>query len=158
MAMSVGGNAGGPKADINITPLVDVVLVLLIIFMVVTPMMQKGIEVKLPEAKHVIQGHEQSPLIITVTSSKTIYVDKEPVAEDALVDTVKREIEMLPNRTILLKGDKTLKWADVRKPMDLIRKAQEGVHSSSPGVSLVTAKQAGQDDKEASADAPGGAP
>ena len=149
MAMSVGGNAGGPKADINITPLVDVVLVLLIIFMVVTPMMQKGIEVKLPEAKHVVQGHEQSPLIITVTASKAIYVDKEPVADDALVDAVKREIEGLPNRTIMLKGDKSLKWADVRKPMDLIRKAQESVKTSSPGVSLVTAKQAGQDDKDA---------
>ncbi len=143
MSMSVGGNSGGPKADINITPLVDVVLVLLIIFMVVTPMMQKGIEVHLPDAKHVTQGKEESPLIITVTSGKQVYVDKEAVKPGGLTDAVVKEIEMLPNRVILLKGDKSLVWEDVRKPMDEIRKAQEQVKSTSPGVSLVTEKPAG---------------
>jgi biopolymer transport protein TolR len=140
--MSVGSKAGGPKADINITPLVDVVLVLLIIFMVVTPMMQKGIEVKLPDAAHVLQGKEQSPLIVTVTAARQVYVDKIPVGEADVVAAVKAEIEGLPNRAILLKGDKSLRWSDVRKPMDLIRQAQESVHSSSPGVSLVTEKPA----------------
>jgi biopolymer transport protein TolR len=143
MAMSVGGPKGGPKADINITPLVDVVLVLLIIFMVVTPMMQKGIEVKLPIGKHVIQGKEQSPLIITVTAADQVYLDKTPVADDKLTEEVKKEIEMLPNRTVLLKGDKSLKWVSMRKRLDLIRKAQEGVKSTSPGVSLATEKEAG---------------
>ena len=143
MAMNVGGNAGGPKADINITPLVDVVLVLLIIFMVVTPMMQKGIEVHLPTAHHVLQGKEQSPLIITVTASNDVYIDKTKVADTELTEGVKKEIEMLPNRTVLLKGDKALKWGDMRKRLDLIRKAQETVKTSSPGVSLATEKQAG---------------
>jgi biopolymer transport protein TolR len=140
MAMNVG-NSGGP--NINVTPLVDVVLVLLIIFMVVTPMMQKGIEVHLPESKHVGQGKEQSPLIISITADKGIYVDKTKVAEAELTDAVVKEIKLLPNRTVLLKGDKALQWADVRKPMDLIRKAQESVKSSSPGVSLATEKPAG---------------
>jgi len=150
MAMNVGGNASGPKAEINVTPLVDVVLVLLIIFMVVTPMMQKGIEVKLPDAKHVLEGKEESPLIVTVTANHTLYVDKTAVDLATLVQAVHHEIELLPNRVILLKGDKSLRWADVRKPMDLIRQAQEAVHSSSPGVSLVTEMPEGAAEPEES--------
>ena len=137
MSMSVGGPRGGPKADINITPLVDVVLVLLIIFMVVTPMLQKGVEVKLPRASHVIQGKEQSPLIITVDEHKDYYVDKEKVSPEQLGPKVKDEMSILPGRTILLKGDKSLKFGDVRKAMDLIRKA------GNDGVSLATEKAAG---------------
>jgi biopolymer transport protein ExbD len=143
MSMSVGGPRGGPKADINITPLVDVVLVLLIIFMVVTPMLQKGVEVKLPHASHVIQGKEQSPLIITVDEHKDYYVDKEKVAPEQLGARVKDEMAVIPGRTILLKGDKSLKFGDVRKAMDLIRKA------GNDGVSLATEKAAGASDEAA---------
>ncbi len=137
MAMNVGVARGGPKADINITPLVDVVLVLLIIFMVVTPMMQKGIEVHLPKATNVLQGKETSPLIITVTEKKEVYVDREKTTLEALPDKVKEAVAAIPGRTILLKGDKALKFIEVRKAMDQIRKA------GNEGVSLATEKQAG---------------
>jgi biopolymer transport protein ExbD/biopolymer transport protein TolR len=136
MAMNVGGRAGGPKADINITPLVDVVLVLLIIFMVVTPMMQKGVEVHLPRAHNVIQGKENSPLIITVTEAKEVYLDKDKVGMDALPDRVKTEMAAIPGRTILLKGDKALQFGEVRKVMNQIRK------SGSEQISLATEKNA----------------
>ena len=61
MGMNVGGNKGGPMGDINVTPLVDVVLVLLIIFMVVTQMLQSGVEVKLPNARTTTSGNEWTP-------------------------------------------------------------------------------------------------
>jgi biopolymer transport protein ExbD len=142
MAMSVGGSGDGPKAEINITPLVDVVLVLLIIFMVVTPMLQKGIEVQLPKAGHVIQGKEQAPLIITINDKKDVYIDKEMVGLDNLTTRVVDEMTMLPGRTILLKGDRSLQWGDVRKTMDNIRKAKvNGVEQGQ--VSLATEQKAG---------------
>jgi len=71
MAMTAGGR-GGIKSDINVTPLVDVVLVLLIIFMVVTPMLQRGKDVKLPVAtkqKHE-EGKDVDPMIVSVTADK----------------------------------------------------------------------------------------
>jgi biopolymer transport protein ExbD/biopolymer transport protein TolR len=135
--MNVGGRQGGPKADINITPLVDVVLVLLIIFMVVTPMMQKGVEVHLPKATNVLQGKENSPLIITVTEAKDVYVERDKITMEQLPDKVKEGMASVPGRTILLKGDKALKFGEVRKAMDQIRK------SGSEQISLATEKEAG---------------
>ena len=137
MAMNVGGRQGGPKADINITPLVDVVLMLLIIFMVVTPMMQKGVEVHLPKATNVLQGKENSPLIITVTEAKDVYVERDKITMEQLPDKVKEGMASVPGRTILLKGDKALKFGEVRKAMDQIRK------SGSEQISLATEKEAG---------------
>src|SRR6202453_1816189 len=107
MAMG-GGGSKGVKNDINITPLVDVVLVLLIIFMVVTPMLKKGIEVQLPKAGHVIQGEEQAPRIIPLNDKKDVYVDKEMVGLEKLTDRVVDEMTKIPGRTILLKGDRSL--------------------------------------------------
>jgi biopolymer transport protein ExbD len=142
LALSVGGSGDGPKADINITPLVDVVLVLLIIFMVVTPMLQKGVEVKLPQSKRVVQSKDQSPLIITVTDKKELYVDKTIVKPEELTAKVKDEMEALPGRTILLKGDRSLKFGEVRKAMDMIRKA------GNDGISLATEKMPGVPEPE----------
>ena len=76
MAMAAGGR-GGIKSDINVTPLVDIVLVLLIIFMVVTPMLQRGKDVKLPVAtkqKHE-EGKDVDPMIVSVTADKRIWLE-----------------------------------------------------------------------------------
>jgi len=126
--MSVGGSSGGPKAEINVTPLVDVVLVLLIIFMVITPMLQRGKSVELPKAKETEKTKkadaQDNALVLSVTPDKKLYLDNDQVDEKALEDRLREAIARDPVRKILLKGDKSLQVGEVRKVMDLARKAQ----------------------------------
>ena len=124
MAMNVGGSGKGVKAEINITPLVDVVLVLLIIFMVVTPMLQRGKDVRLPQVhKPDSENKEGDPLILSVTQDKHIYLEQSALDEDGLTEQLKVEFAREPNRKILLKGDDRLTYGDVRKVMEVARKA-----------------------------------
>ena len=129
MGMSVGGPTGGPKAEINVTPLVDVVLVLLIIFMVITPMLQRGKSVELPKAKEVSKktgDKDDKALVLSVTPDKKIYLENDQMDEKALEDRLRLELAKDPGRKVLLKGDNSLQVADVRKVMDIARKAQAG--------------------------------
>ena len=116
MAMTAGGK-GGIKSDINVTPLVDVVLVLLIIFMVVTPMLQRGKDVKLPVATK--QKHEDSkdvdPIILSVTPDKRIWLEKDPVDDDQLKAALGGKLAAEPWKPILVKGDQSLVFGDVRR-------------------------------------------
>ena len=126
MGMSVGGRSGGPKAEINVTPLVDVVLVLLIIFMVITPMLQRGKSVELPKAKEISKatpGEKDNSIILSVTPDKKVYLDNDQVDEKTLEDRLRLEIAKDPSRKVLLKGDHSLNVAEVRKVMDIARKA-----------------------------------
>ena len=123
MAMSVGG-AKGVKNEINVTPLVDVVLVLLIIFMVVTPMLQRGKDVKLPEAKNIEQENKDSEsIMVSVTTDKRIWLESDQVEPDALESKLKETFSQVPGRKVLVKGDQSLTVAEVRKVMDRVRKA-----------------------------------
>jgi biopolymer transport protein TolR len=129
MGMAVGGPQGGPKSDINVTPLVDVVLVLLIIFMVITPMLQRGKSVELPKAKEISKKtgeKDDEAIILSVTPDKKIYLENDQMDEKALEDKLRLEIAKDPGRKVLLKGDNSLQVADVRKVMDIARKAQAG--------------------------------
>jgi len=130
--MAFGGSSKGVKNEINITPLVDVVLVLLIIFMVITPMLQRGKDVRLPEAKQVDDKKDESdPLILSLTSDKKIYVESDAVDEAGLADRIKAELAATPGKRIQLKGDERLTFGDVRHMMDVVRKA------GAKGVALV---------------------
>jgi biopolymer transport protein TolR len=126
MGMSVGGPSKGPKAEINVTPLVDVVLVLLIIFMVVTPMLQRGKSVELPKAREIekkMDGGKDNALILSVTPDKKLYLDNDALDEKALEDRLREEIAKDPVRKVLLKADNSLRVGDVRKVMLVARKA-----------------------------------
>ena len=115
MAMTAGGK-GGIKSDINVTPLVDVVLALLIIFMVVTPMLQRGKDVKLPIAtkqKHE-EGKDVDPMIVSITSDKKVYLEKDQVTDEALVAALSAKIAAESWKPILVKGDQSLTFGDVR--------------------------------------------
>ena len=123
MAMTTGGT-GKVKSDINVTPLVDVVLVLLIIFMVVTPMLQRGKDVMLPRSRVVDKDPGSGdPLILSVTSDKRVWVDKDVYDEKGLEQRLRDEIISQPNRPFLLKGDSRVTVGDIRNVMAIARKA-----------------------------------
>jgi biopolymer transport protein TolR len=128
MGMSAGGK-GGIKSDINVTPLVDVVLVLLIIFMVVTPMLQRGKSVELPKAdkekSESKANADADPVVLSITAAKEIYVEDDLMPDASrLQETLRAKLAVDPAEKILLKGDSTLQVGDVRKVMETARKAQ----------------------------------
>ncbi|MEL6343162.1 MAG: biopolymer transporter ExbD [Myxococcota bacterium] len=125
MGMSVGDKKGGPIGDINVTPLVDVVLVLLIIFMVVTPMLTSGVDVKLPDAKTTTSAQDLGQhLVVSIKKDGTIYVETNPTSDEKVVDDVMAALSSNPSRSLLIKGDKGLKWGDVHKVMFDIHNAR----------------------------------
>ena len=139
MGMKVGDSRGGPMADINVTPLVDVVLVLLIIFMVITHLLGSGVDVPLPAAK---TGHEVRDggqhLVVSIKAGESrqfasadgsvqtraipeIYVDIDRSEPDSLINDINDAYQDKPDRSLLVKGDKNLTWRDVREVMDVIQ-------------------------------------
>jgi biopolymer transport protein TolR len=128
MAMQVGGKKGGPMADINVTPLVDVVLVLLIIFMVVTPMLSSGVDVKLPKAKNVEATQDVGQnLVVSIRNDDAVFVDTKRSSNDDLVSDINEAYRADPSRSLLIKGDRELKWKQVKEIMDIINDG--GMHT-----------------------------
>ncbi|MDQ3262526.1 MAG: biopolymer transporter ExbD [Myxococcota bacterium] len=126
MGMGGGSKPGSVKNDINVTPMVDIVLVLLIIFMVITPMLQSGKDVTLPKATKQEKADNKKgpdPLILSVTPDKQIYVEQDAYDETNLETRLATEFGKDPGRKILLKGDTTLTFADVRKVMQIAKRA-----------------------------------
>lgn len=124
MGAKVGGKKGGAMADINVTPLVDVVLVLLIIFMVVTPMLSSGVDVKLPEAETAEEEKDMGQhLVVSIRSDGMVFVDRDPVTLDLIGQKVN---EVRANRPMLIKGDQSVKYRQVREVMDRIQKDVPG--------------------------------
>ena len=113
------------KADINVTPLVDVVLVLLIIFMVVTPIIASGVPVELPKtANHARKPDDGKDIIIAVTASKAVYVSGKPVAAAAEVTRlVEEERRRHPEKTAFVKADHRTTYGAVREVMEAVHKA-----------------------------------
>jgi biopolymer transport protein ExbD/biopolymer transport protein TolR len=136
MGMVTGGGKG-VKAEINVTPMVDVVLVLLIIFMVITPMLQRGKDVQLPKAVKVDEENEGSsdPIVLSVTPEKQLYIETDMLDEKQLEERLAAKLVNNPRQRILLKGDSSLVFEDVRRVMNLARKA--GAKSISLGVQEV---------------------
>jgi biopolymer transport protein ExbD len=124
-------------ADINVTPLVDVVLVLLIIFMVITHLLGSGVSVPLPRTETANQVRDGGQhLVVSIKKSDRrvvaagggapprippeIYVDTNRSTEDDLITDINEAYQEKPNRSLLVKGDKGLSWRDVREIMDVI--------------------------------------
>ena len=107
------------RSDINVTPLVDVVLVLLIIFMVVTPMLQKGPPVVLPKASDPPKKPEdKTQILIVVAKDKPLFIEKDEMRnEDQFVARLAEEFQRNKNASIVIKGDARLPYGDVKKAM-----------------------------------------
>ncbi len=125
MAMDLGGAKGGFKADINVTPLVDVMLVLLIIMMLIAPLLQKGVDVNLPTATNVTEKPDtQQQIVLHVTADKHFYVMNKPVNENDVVDRVKYALEEAKEKVVYLKADQDAPYSAVMVMMDKLREAQ----------------------------------
>ncbi len=115
--------AARPMSDINVTPLVDVMLVLLIIFMITAPMMQQGIDVNLPKAAARSLASEEERIVLTITSGEKIYINKSPIR---LEDLRKKLAAIYAERThkeIFLRADKDVPYGFVVRAMAEIRQA-----------------------------------
>jgi len=124
MAMKVGDSNGGAIADINVTPLVDVVLVLLVIFMVVSHMLTSGVDVPLPTAKTAFQVQDSGQhLVVSINEQGSIFVDTRQVSMESLIEEVNVEFRKDPNRAVLIKGDQGLHYGEVRAVMDTLAEA-----------------------------------
>jgi biopolymer transport protein TolR len=119
--MAFGAGGGSPdevKGDINVTPLVDVCLVLLIIFMVVTPMLQQGIDVLLPNGTHAEKKPgEKTDLIISIKTDGSIFVGNNWIPDKNLSTYLTAEHQKDPSRVVMLKADKRINFGKVRLVM-----------------------------------------
>jgi biopolymer transport protein ExbD len=124
MAMDLGSK-GSLKADINVTPLVDVMLVLLIIMMLIAPMLQQGVPVTLPEAGNTGDKPDtQDQTVVAIDARGKIYVNSIMRAPEDLVPSVQRALEDKKEKIVYLKGDKDAEYAKIMDAMDALRKAQ----------------------------------
>jgi biopolymer transport protein ExbD len=139
--MSVGGS-GGPKADINMTPMIDVLLVLIIIFMVITPLTPKGLEALVPQPPPPNQkpsASDQRTVVIVVDQNHNYSINNEPSTEDKLGDRLTEIFKTRAERVVFVKGDPGLEFQWVAKAIDIAHGA--GIDK----VGLMTAKvEAGQ--------------
>jgi biopolymer transport protein TolR len=125
MAMDIGAAKGALKADINVTPLVDVMLVLLIIMMLIAPMLQQGVAVTMPETvNRTDKPDTQDQTVIAIDAINHYYVNAIPVTKDDLVPRVQAALEDKKEKIVYLKGDKDAKYSAIMDAMDALRKAQ----------------------------------
>ena len=141
--MAFGAGGGSPdevKGDINVTPLVDVCLVLLIIFMVVTPMLQSGVDVLLPDGPHSEKKPgKEGDLIISVKQDGTVFIGQDWIPDRDLSRYMKAEHDKNPARAVMMKADKRINFGKIRTVM----KAANDAGFTGIGV-LTQNKQAGE--------------
>lgn len=112
-------------ADINVTPLVDVMLVLLIIFMIATPMLHQGIEVTLPEMESPasLAIRDEDPMILTVAQDDLVYIKDEPVATGLLIDRLLPMLELRDYEAVFVKGDAEVPYGRIVDVLDVLERA-----------------------------------
>jgi len=126
MSMQVGDKKGGAIADINVTPMADIMIVLLIIFMVITPMLQKGVDVKLPTAGNTQERKDEAKSItVAIKRNNDLFLNNKRIETKELIPQVKERLEDLPDgkKMVYLKADSELSYAEVMKVMDSCREA-----------------------------------
>ena len=121
MAFSTGGGRGKGLSDINVTPLVDVMLVLLIIFMVTAPLIQQGVKIDLPKTKAAQMDDKKHNLVLMIDKDSQIFIDDEKVASDELEDKLKANKKVQDNEEVDIKADRNLAYGVV---VDVMAKAQ----------------------------------
>ena len=134
MAMGGGNPGGGLTNEINVTPMIDVLLVLLIIFMMVIPMSRKAIDLQLPDPTpdNTPQGPPPSQIVMEVLPGNTFKVNSQPIAKADLPKRLKEIYDPRPDKIIFIKGDPAVKYSDVIYAMDVARGAGVKVIGATP--------------------------
>ena len=143
MAMATGGGRTGSIADINVTPMVDIMLVLLIIFMVVTPLLQKNVSVDMAKTKNPREMREadrDDAIVVAVTRDGKIYIGSDQIAaKDNLGPKVKDMLAAKVDKTVYIKSDRRARYGEVVDVVDIVRAT--GVDT----LGLLTARVEGKD-------------
>ena len=138
MGMQVGDKKGEMNSEINITPLADVMLVLLIIVMLIAPLLQKGVDVTLPEAGNTTDKPENdSQTVLAVTADGRFYVESVQTTEAELLSTLQAELERKFEKIVLIKADQDAQYADVMAVLDRLQRA--GIED----IGLITERKVG---------------
>jgi biopolymer transport protein ExbD len=135
MSMSAASGAGGGLTnEPNVTPMIDVLLVLLIIFMMVIPMSRRAIDLQLPDPNPAPQTTQTNPdqIVLEVMKGEQFAINKAAVSKDALLNELKRIYEGRPDKIIFIKGDPTVKYQEVIWAMDQARGAGVLVIGAAP--------------------------
>ena len=125
MGLSLNNNGKGPLSEINITPMVDVMLVLLIIFMVTAPMLQQGLAVNLPQAATPSIKRTNKDVVVSIKADGKVYIgdDDTSVSLESLQDQLKQLLELSPEKAVYIKADSSLEYGSVIKVMALAKQA-----------------------------------
>lgn len=139
MGMQMNSGKKGPMSEINVTPLVDVMLVLLVIFMVTAPMMFSGIDLKLPKTQKVNNvGLRPELIILSITDAEKFFLGKIAVEKDQLIATIINQLKAGKTDVLYVRADYNLKYEKVAKLIAALKKA--GVSN----IALVTEVEKGQ--------------
>jgi len=123
MAFQPGKDDDGVLADINVTPLVDVMLVLLIIFMIAAPMLHQGIEVALPRAQAKnLPLKVEDPIVLSIDRDGQVYLRETRIPNEDLVDRLKAQLAARPEDTVFLKGDRDVAYGRVIDVLDTLQR------------------------------------
>lgn len=124
MGMAVGGSGGGPKADINMTPMIDILLVLIIIFMVITPLTPKGLEALVPQPAPPNQQQseaDQRTVVIIINKDKSMMINTEPTGMETMGKRLEEIFKTRAERVVFVKGDPDLEFETVAKVIDVAK-------------------------------------
>jgi biopolymer transport protein TolR len=116
------GRTATSLSEINVTPMVDVMLVLLVIFMVTAPMLQTGIDVELPETKNVTEVNPEEKAILSISKQGDIFYGSEAINFSEIPGQLKKDVKS-PKDAIFLRADKDVKWNSIVSVIDAIRGA-----------------------------------
>ncbi|MBM3802191.1 MAG: biopolymer transporter ExbD [Acidimicrobiia bacterium] len=126
MSMAIGGSDSNTIADINVTPMVDIMLVLLIIFMVITPLLQKGVSVDLAKTKNPREMREadrDDAVVVAITRDAKIWLGADQMTKDQLGTKIRDVLVSKVDKTVYVKSDRRARYGEVVDVVDIVRTA-----------------------------------